>query len=81
MAPGLLVTSAPGTFRYRGSICRDLSSVARSGSAGFTVYAVPSVGTAGRTLSLPAQASAPGVATAHGHDSVAVGSEGFKGNG
>jgi hypothetical protein len=78
---GLLVTSAPGTFRYRGSICRDLESIEHSGSAGFTVYAVPGAATAGHTLSLPAQASAPGIVTAHGYESVAVAGEGFTGNG
>ena len=78
---GLLVTSAPGTFRSKGEICRDVDSIAHNGSAGFTVQAIPAAAAAGRTLVLPAQASAPGLHTAHGQDAVAIVAEALKGNG
>ncbi len=77
----LLITSAPSTFRRHGSICRDVWRIPRGGAAGFTVNAIASAAGAGRTLALPARASAPGLATAHGHTNVAIASEGFSGNG
>ncbi len=78
---GLSVTSARGTFRRHGSICRDVDRIARRGSAGFTVEAIPMAAVAGRTLVLPATASAPGLATAHGSDAVAIHARRFEGNG
>ena len=79
---GLLVVSAnPATFRHGGDICHDVAKIPRNGSAGFTVNAVAAAGMSGRTIVLPAQASAPGAATARGHDTVAVIGGGFRGNG
>jgi len=78
---GLLITAAPGTFRSNGEICRDVNAIPRGGATGFTVHAIPAATAAGRTLVLPAEASAPGLQTAHGQDAVAIVAEGFSGNG
>jgi hypothetical protein len=55
----MLVTSAPGTFRYRGRVCRDVRRLARGQRAGFTVYAIPAARAGGQTLRLRATATAP----------------------
>ncbi len=78
---GLLIASAPGTFRWHGSICRDFHRIRGGASAGFTVSAVAEARAAGRTLALPAAATAPGLAGARGRDTVAIVDAHFKGNG
>ena len=55
----LLMTSAPGTFRYRGRVCRDVARLARGQRASFTVHAIPAASAGGRTLRLRATATAP----------------------
>jgi choice-of-anchor A domain-containing protein len=69
---GLRITSAPKTFRHRGSICRNFKKIPAGGSAGFTVNGVPGTKAAGRTLSLTAQASAPSLKTAKTRRSIAI---------
>jgi hypothetical protein len=80
-AAGLLVTSAPGTFRYRGGICRDVRRLGRGQRAAFTVHAIAAARAAGRTLKLRATATAPGARTAFGADRIAVIAQSFAGTG
>jgi hypothetical protein len=78
---GLLMTSAPGTFRYRGRLCRDVSRLRPGQRASFTVHAIAAASAGGRTLRLPATAAAPGarIATDLGH--IAVIAQSFVGTG
>jgi hypothetical protein len=78
---GLLVTSAPGTFRYRGRLCRDVSRLRSGRSASFTVHAIAAASAGGRTLRLTATAAAPGAALARGRDRIAVVAQSFAGTG
>ena len=55
----LLMTSAPGTFRYRGRVCRDVARLRPGQRASFTVHAIPASSAGGRTLRLRATATAP----------------------
>jgi hypothetical protein len=77
----LLVTSAPGTFRYRGRMCRDVSRLARGQRAGFTVYAIPASSAGGRTLPLRATATAPDARPAAASDRIVVAAQSFAGTG
>lgn len=77
----LLMTSAPGTFRYRGRVCRDVSRLARGQRASFVVHAIAASSAAGRTLPLRATASAPDARTAVGRDRIAVVAQAFVGTG
>jgi choice-of-anchor A domain-containing protein len=77
----LLMTSAPGTFRYRGRVCRDVSRLARGQRASFVVHAIPAASAGGRTLRLRATASAPDARTAVGRDRIAVVAQTFAGTG
>jgi choice-of-anchor A domain-containing protein len=77
----LLMTSAPGTFRYRGQVCRDVSRLARGQRASFVVHAIPAASAGGRTLPLRATASAPDARTAVGRDRIAVVAQTFAGTG
>jgi Domain of unknown function DUF11 len=77
----LLMTSAPGTFRYRGRVCRDVSRLARGRRASFVVHAIPASSAGGRTLPLRATASAPDARTAVGRDRIAVVAQAFAGTG
>ncbi|MGZ4271892.1 MAG: choice-of-anchor A family protein [Solirubrobacteraceae bacterium] len=77
----LLMTSAPGTFRYRGRVCRDVSRLARGQQASFVVNAIPASSAGGRTLALRATASAPDARTAVGRDRIAVIAQSFVGTG
>jgi hypothetical protein len=77
----LLMTSAPGTFRYRGRVCRDVSRLARGQRAGFTVNAIPASSAAGRTLPLRATATAPDARPATASRRIAVAARSFVGTG
>jgi hypothetical protein len=77
----LLMTSAPGTFRYRGRVCRDVSRLRAGQSASFTVHAIPASSAGGRTLALRATASAPDARAAVGRDRIAVVAQAFAGTG
>jgi choice-of-anchor A domain-containing protein len=77
----LLMTSAPGTFRYRGRVCRDVSRLARGQRAGFTVNAIPSSSAGGRSLPLRATATAPGARPVAGSARIAVVAQSFAGTG
>jgi choice-of-anchor A domain-containing protein len=77
----LLMTSAPGTFRYRGRVCRDVSRLTRGQRASFVVNAIPASSAGGRTLPLRATASAPDARTAVGRDRIAVIAQVFAGTG
>jgi hypothetical protein len=77
----MLVTSAPGTFRYRGRVCRDVRRLARGQRAGFTVYAIPAARAGGQTLLLRATATAPGARPAAGSDRIAIVAQSFAGTG
>jgi choice-of-anchor A domain-containing protein len=77
----LLMTSAPGTFRYRGRVCRDVSRLRPGQSALFTVHAIPASSAGGRTLALRATASAPDARLAVGRDRIAVVAQSFAGTG
>jgi choice-of-anchor A domain-containing protein len=77
----LLMTAAPGTFRYRGRVCRDVSRLARGQRASFVVRAIPASSAGGRTLRLRATASAPDARTAVGRDRIAVVAQAFAGTG
>ncbi len=78
---GLLMTSAPGTFRYRGRVCRDVGRLARGQRASFTVHAIAAARAAGRTLRLRATATAPDARPAAGSDRIAVIAQSFAGTG
>jgi hypothetical protein len=75
------VTSAPGTFRYRGRVCRDVSRLARGQRAGFTVNAIPASSAGGRTLPLRATATAPDARPAAASRRIAVAAQSFVGTG
>jgi hypothetical protein len=77
----LLMTSAPGTFRYRGRVCRDVSRLARGQRAGFTVNAIPASSAGGRSLRLRATATAPAARLAAGSARIAVAAQSFAGTG
>jgi hypothetical protein len=77
----LLMTSAPGTFRYRGRVCRDVSRLRPGQRAGFTVHAIPASSAGGRTLPLLATATAPEARPAVGVDRIAVAAQTFVGTG
>jgi choice-of-anchor A domain-containing protein len=77
----LLMTSAPGTFRYRGRVCRDVSRLRAGQRAGFTVHAIPASSAGGRTLPLRATATAPDARPAVGSDRIAVVAQSFAGTG
>lgn len=77
----LLMTSAPGTFRYRGRVCRDVSRLARGQRASFVVNAIPAASAGGRTLPLLATATAPAARPAVGTDRIAVAAQSFAGTG
>jgi hypothetical protein len=77
----LLLTSAPGTFRYRGRVCRDVSHLRSGQRAGFTVNAIPAASAGGRTLPLLATATAPEAQPAAGSDRIAVVAQSFGGTG
>jgi choice-of-anchor A domain-containing protein len=78
---GLLMTSAPGTFRFRGRVCRDVTRLRAGQRASFTVHAIAAARAAGRTLALRATASAPDAATALGSARIAVIAQSFAGTG
>ena len=75
------MTSAPGTFRYRGRVCRDVSRLARGQRASFVVHAIPASSAGGRTLPLLATATAPEARPAAGSDRIAVIAQSFAGTG
>ena len=77
----LLMTSAPGTFRYRGRVCRDVSRLRPGQRAAFTVHAIPASSAGGRTLPLLATATAPEARPAVGADRIAVAAQSFAGTG
>jgi choice-of-anchor A domain-containing protein len=77
----LLMTSAPGAFRYRGRVCRDVSRLARGQQASFVVHAIPASSAGGRTLPLRATAIAPDARPAVGSDRLAVVAQSFAGTG
>jgi hypothetical protein len=77
----LLMTSAPGTFRYRGSVCRDVSRLRPGQRASFTVRAIAAASAGGRTLPLLATATAPDARPAVGTDRIAVVAQSFVGTG
>jgi choice-of-anchor A domain-containing protein len=77
----LLMTSAPGTLRYRGRVCRDVSRLGRGQQASFVVNAIPAASAGGRTLSLRATATAPGARPAAGSDRIAIAAQSFVGTG
>ena len=77
----LLMTSAPGTFRYRGRVCRDVARLARGQRASFTVHAIPAASAGGRKLPLLATATAPEARPATGADRIAVVAQSFAGTG
>jgi hypothetical protein len=78
---GLLMTSAPGTFRFRGQVCRDVARLRAGQRASFTVHAIAAARAAGRTLRLHATATAPDAAIARGSGSIAVLAQTFAGTG
>ena len=75
------MTSAPGTFRYRGRVCRDVARLAPGQRASFTVHAIPASSAGGRTLRLLATATAPEARPAAGADRIAVVAQSFAGTG
>lgn len=77
----LLVTSAPGTFPYRGRVCRDVHRLARGQRAAFTVHAIPAASAGGRTLPLRATATAPDARPATASRRIAVAAQSFVGTG
>jgi choice-of-anchor A domain-containing protein len=77
----LLMTSAPGTFRYRGRVCRDVSRLARGQQASFVVHAIPASSAGGRIVPLLATATAPDARLAVGADRIAVAAQSFAGTG
>jgi hypothetical protein len=77
----LLMTSAPGTFRYRGRVCRDMRRLSRGQRAAFTVHAIPAASAGGRSLPLRATATAPDARPAAGSDRIAVLAQSFVGTG
>jgi choice-of-anchor A domain-containing protein len=77
----LLMTSAPGTFRYHGRVCRDVRRLSRGQRAGFTVHAIPAASAGGRTLPLHATATAPDARPAAASDRIAVAAQSFAGTG
>jgi hypothetical protein len=77
----LLMTSAPGTFRWRGRVCRDVSRLAPGQHASFVVHAIPASSAGGRTLPLRATATAPDARPAVGADRIAVVAQTFAGSG
>ncbi len=79
--PLLLMTSAPGTFRYRGRVCRDVSRLARGRRAAFTVNAIPASSAGGRRLALRATATAPDARPAAGSARIVVAAQSFAGSG
>jgi hypothetical protein len=78
---GLLMTSAPGTFRYRGRVCRDVSRLRPGQTASFVVHAIAAASAGGRTLRLPATAIAPGARLAVASGRIAVVAQSFAGTG
>jgi choice-of-anchor A domain-containing protein len=79
--PRLLMTSAPGTFRHRGRVCRDVSRLRRGQRASFVVHAIPASSAGGRRLRLLATATAPEARPAVGSDRIAVIAQSFAGTG
>ena len=79
--PRLLMTSAPGTFRYRGRVCRDVSRLRAGQRAAFTVNAIPASSAGGRTLPLLATATASDARPAAGADRLPVIAQTFAGTG
>ncbi|HEX6696694.1 MAG TPA: choice-of-anchor A family protein [Solirubrobacteraceae bacterium] len=77
----LLMTSAPGTFRWRGQVCRDVSRLARGQQTSFVVHAIPAASAGGRTLALRATATAPDARPAVAGDRIAVVAQTFAGSG
>jgi choice-of-anchor A domain-containing protein len=77
----LLMTSAPGTFRYRGRVCRDVKRLAAGQRASFVVNAIPAASAGGRTLPLRATATAPDARPAAGSARIAVAAQTFAGTG
>ena len=77
----LLMTSAPGTFRYRGRVCRDVARLGAGERAAFTVHAIPASSAGGRTLPLLATATAPDARPAAGADHLPVIAQTFAGTG
>ena len=77
----LLMTSAPGTFRYRGRVCRDVSRLGAGQRAAFTVHAIPASSAGGRTLPLLATATAPDARPAAGADRLRSIAQTFAGTG
>ena len=77
----LLMTSAPGTFRYRGRVCRDVARLGAGERAAFTVHAIPASSAGGRTLPLLATATAPDARPAAGADRLPVIAQTFAGTG
>jgi hypothetical protein len=77
----LLMTSAPGTFRYRGRVCRDVRRLGRGQRAAFTVHAIPAASAGGRTLPLRATATAPDARPAAASERIAVAEQSFVGTG
>jgi choice-of-anchor A domain-containing protein len=77
----LLMTSAPGTFRYRGRVCRDVRRLTRGQRAAFTVHAIPAASAGGRTLPLRATATAPDARPAAASERIAVAAQSFVGTG
>jgi hypothetical protein len=75
------MTSAPGTFRYRGRVCRDVSRLARGQQASFVVHAIPAASAGGRTLPLRATATAPDARPAAAGEGIAVIAQSFAGTG
>jgi choice-of-anchor A domain-containing protein len=78
---GLLMTSAPGTFRFRGRVCRDVARLRAGQRASFTVHAIAAARAAGRTLALRATATAPEAPIARGSARIAVIAQSFAGTG
>jgi choice-of-anchor A domain-containing protein len=77
----LLMTSAPGTFRYRGRVCRDVRRLGRGQRVGFTVNAIPASSAGGRSLPLRATATAPDARPAAASERIAVAAQSFVGTG
>ena len=77
----LLMTSAPGTFRYRGRVCRDVSRLRAGQRAAFTVHAIPASSAGGRTLPLLATATAPDAGRPPGRTASPVIAQSFAGTG
>ena len=76
------MTSAPGTFRYRGRVCRDVSRLRAGQRAAFTVHAIPASSAGGRTLRAARDGhGARGAARRTGSDRIAVVAQSFAGTG